>query len=285
MPNNKNVIHIGTELFLKRFLPTHLQLSSRLVSYWRKMNMLPFMPKDKKGFMDMSEALWLLIINELMRVGISARKAQNLSEKVWLEPFYNHYADKTLNWYISSPFSDLNADQKASIAASVNDEFLMHSLLRRQINPFTDAVKGCLKPNRKLVSLVYNPNSEEVIFSESGTLLNDLNNFYHMNTLITIPFLPLLAKLIGIEIEKFRTDLSYLNNVENQIRRTVVFDKPKLLEIELFENGSRKIWKVTEQHKKGEEIAKLFLENKFRPGSEITIVPRSQGNYKITVKS
>ena len=92
-------------------------------------------------------------------------------------------------------------------------------------------------------------------------------------------------ELVGIEIGKSSTDLEYLSSIENQIRRVLFFDKPKLLEIELQENGSPKIIKITEEHKQPEELARFFLTNKLPLGSKIMIEPRPQGNYKITIKS
>ncbi|MDH4403835.1 MAG: hypothetical protein QE264_06295, partial [Flavobacterium sp.] len=81
------------------------------------------------------------------------------------------------------------------------------------------------------------------------------------------------------------TDLEYLSSIENQIRRVLFFDKPKLLEIEVQQDGSPKIIKISEEHKKPEELAKFFLTNKLPLGSKIMIEPRAQGNYKITIKA
>ena len=112
-----------------------------------------------------------------------------------------------------------------------------------------------------------------------------INNLYFGETLVVIPFLPLLTKLIGIEIGKSSTDLEYLSSIENQIRRVLFFDKPKLLEIVLQQDGAPKIIKITEEHKKPEELAKFFLTNKLPLSSKILIEPRAQGNYKITIRT
>ena len=134
--------------------------------------------------------------------------------------------------------------------------------------------------------MIYCPKTGEHSFNFSNVgLTADLNNLYFGETLIVIPFLPLLSKLVGIEIGKSSTDLEYLSAVENQIRRVLFFDKPKLLEIEVHQNGLPKIIKITEEHKKTEELAKFFLTNKLPLGSKITIEPRAQGNYKITIKT
>ena len=162
----------------------------------------------------------------------------------------------------------------------------MNTVFRKEINPFTDAFKSCLISNRSVVSLIYCPKTGEHSFNFSNVgLTADLNNLYFGETLIIIPFLPLISKLVGIEIGHSNTDLEYLSSIENQIRRVLFFDKPKLLEIELQENGSPKIIKITEEHKQPEELARFFLTNKLPLGSKIMIEPRPQGNYKITIKS
>ena len=162
----------------------------------------------------------------------------------------------------------------------------MIDLFRKEINPFTDAFKSCLISNRSVVSLIYCPKTGEHSFNFSNLCLTaDMNNIYFGETLIVIPFLPLLSKLVGIEIEKSTTDLEYLSSIENQIRRVLFFDKPKLLEIEVQQDSSPKIIKITEEHKKPEELAKFFLTNKLPLGSKIMIEPRAQGNYKITIKT
>ena len=274
---------IGKLISRKYLLPKqHLDITSRQINYWKDRDILPFFEKEKKGFMDIPHALWILIINELSNVGIDTVRLQKLSHEVWLKPFFEKYAD--------SVFEKVIAENKLD---KLDIEFLIHSLgfepimitlFRKEINYFTDALISCLTSNRSVVSFIYCPKTGEHSFNHSNVgLTADLNNLYFGETLIVIPFLPLLSKLIGIEIEKSNLDLEYLSSVENQIRRVLFFDKPKLLEIVLPESGKPKIYKITEEHKKAEELAKFFLTNKLPLGSKIMIETRAQGNYKITI--
>ena len=281
--NREELILIGNLISKKYLLPKqHLDITSRQINYWKERDILPFFEKEKKGFMDIPQALWVLIINELSNVGVDTVRLQKLSYDVWLKPFYEKYAD--------SVFEKIIAENKLD---KLDIEFLVHSLgfepimitkFRKEINYFTDALKSCLISNRSIVSFIYCPKTGEHSFNLSNVgLTADLNNLYFGETLIVIPFLPLLSKLIGIEIEKSNLDLEYLSSVENQIRRVLFFDKPKLLEIVLPESGKPKIYKITEEHKKAEELAKFFLTNKLPLGSKIMIETRAQGNYKITI--
>lgn len=277
---------IGKTLSNKRFLPKDLNISSRQINYWKERKIIPFFEKEKKGFMNIAEALWLMIINELSKIGIDSKKLEKLSFEVWEKPLYDKYADKVFEYHIKRKGDFLSDKDKAWLKHFLENEHIMNDVFRREINPFTDCIKDSLISNRTLYSFIYSPNKEEFMFSKSGVQLNsDLNNIFYGNTVISIPFLPHLSKLIGLEIEKVNSDIEYLTNVENIIRRTLIYDNPKLLEIEVLVNGKKKIFKITESHKKSEELANFFLNTNLPNGSKITIETRSQGNYKVTVKS
>lgn len=284
----KSIIYrqLGDTITKKQFLPKDIGLTSRQVNYWKERNIIPFLEKDKKGFMNIAEALWLMIINELSNIGIDSKKLEVLSNKVWLVPFHEKYADSVFKEHLKNSKYGLSDEEKSWLVHYLGFENIMNDLYRRIINPFTDSVKACLVSNRELVSIIYCPRTEEFRFSYSNTIISsELNNLFYGETLITIPFLPHLAKLVGLEIERYKEDLTYLTSIENQIRRTLVFDKPKLMEIEVQENGEKRIFKITEQHKKAEELAHFFLKTKLPLGAKIIIETRAQGNFKITVKT
>lgn len=283
--NREELIKMGNMISNKYLLPKqHLQITSRQVNYWKERDIIPFFKKEKKGFMNMTEALWLLIINELSNIGIDSKKLQKLSYDIWIKPFNEKYADSVFKNLLSK--NKLEKIDKETIEHFLGFEPIMIDLFRKEINPFTDAFKSCLISNRSVVSLIYCPKTGEHSFNFSNVgLTADLNNFYFGETLIVIPFLPLLSKLVGIEIGQSNTDLEYLSSIENQIRRVLFFDKPKHLEIEVQQDGSPKIIKITEEHKQPEELARFFLTNKLPLGSKIMIEPRAQGNYKITIKA
>ena len=283
--DREELIKMGNMISNKYLLPKqHLQITSRQVNYWKERDIIPFFKKEKKGFMNMTEALWLLIINELSNIGIDSKKLQKLSYDIWIKPFNEKYADSVFKNLLSK--NKLEKIDTETIEHFLGFEPIMIDLFRKEINPFTDAFKSCLISNRSVVSLIYCPKTGEHSFNFSNVgLTADLNNFYFGETLIVIPFLPLLSKLVGIEIGQSNTDLEYLSSIENQIRRVLFFDKPKHLEIEVQQDGSPKIIKITEEHKQPEELASFFLTNKLPLGSKIMIEPRAQGNYKITIKA
>ncbi|MEY3498633.1 MAG: hypothetical protein RL308_302 [Bacteroidota bacterium] len=282
--NREELKKMGNLISNKCFLPKNLDITSRQINYWKERDIIPFFEKEKKGFMDMTEALWLLIINELSNIGIDTKRLQKLSHDVWIKPFNEKYADVVFKKILAE--KKLDKFDSETLEHFLGFEPIMISLFRKEINPFTDTFKTCLVSNRNLVSLIYCPKTEEHYFNFNNVgLTSDLNNLYFGETLITIPLLPFMSKLVGIEIDKSNLDLEYLSSVENQIRRVLFFDRPKFLEIIVQEDGNSKIYKITEEHKKAEELAKFFLTNKLPLSSKIMIEPRAQGNYKITIRT
>lgn len=282
--NREELKKMGNLISNKCFLPKNLDITSRQINYWKERDIIPFFEKEKKGFMDMTEALWLLIINELSNIGIDTKRLQKLSHDVWVKPFNEKYADTVFKKILAE--KKLEKFDNDAIEHFLGFEPIMITLFRKEINPFTDVFRTCLVSNRNLVSLIYCPKTGEHYFNFNNVgLTSDLNNLYFGETLITIPLLPFMSKLVGIEIDKSNLDLEYLSSVENQIRRVLFFDRPKFLEIVVQEDGNSKIYTITEEHKKPEELAKFFLTNKLPLGSKIIIEPRAQGNYKITIRT
>lgn len=285
MLKKENLIELGKLLSETSIVREDLGVSSRQVSYWKDRKIFPFLTKEKKGLMNIPEALWLLIINELSTIGVDTKKLTRLSYEVWVKPYYEKYADTLFKQEIANNKS-LKKEEKDWLEHYLETEFIMDSVFRREINPFTTAIKTCLTNRGNVISLLYCPRKDEHCFNFNNMeLTSNLNNIYYRESIISIPIIPLLNKLIGAEMKNSKNDLNYLTSLENQIRRIVFFDKPKLLEIVL--EGENKITshKITEGHKNATELSNFFLTNKLPLGAKVLIEPRSQGNYKITIKT
>lgn len=281
----ESLIELGGLLSKMNILPADLGVTSRQVTYWKDRKIFPFLTKEKRGLMNIPEALWLLIINELSDIGLDSKKLTHLSYDIWVKPYFEKYADQIFEKELTNN-KNLNNNDKGWLEHYLNNDFIMESTFRKEINPFTDSIKTCLINKGNIASLLYCPRTQEHHFNFNNIgLTSDLNNLFFGETLITIPLIPLLSKIVGIEIDNSNLDLAYLSAVENQIRRILFFDKPKFMEIAVQEDGNNRIFTITEEHKKGEELAKFFLNNKLPLGAKILIEPRAQGNYKITIKT
>lgn len=260
-------------------------LTARQVSFWKSKQIVPFLVKDQKGFLNIPEVLWLLIVNELAEIGLDTKRIANLASDIWKKPLEEKYADKVLARELETN-KELDDLDKNWIKHFLSFEPIMDTVFRKEINPFTDAIKTCLFEKSNLISLIYCPRTGEHFFNlNSVSLTSDLNNLCFRKSLISIPLVPLLEKVVGFQIQKREADLDYLSSLENQLRRVLFFDRPKLLEIELEKEGGLKVFTITEQHKKAEELAKFFLNNKLPLGAKILIESRAQGNFKVTIKT
>lgn len=278
-------IRLGEMLSDKFILSSNMGLTSKQVSFWKSKQIIPFLERDQKGFLNIPEALWVLIVNELAVIGVDTKRIAKLASDIWVKPLKEKYADKALERELVANI-DLHELDKNWIKHFLSFEPIMDTVFRKEINPFTDAIKTCLFEKSNLISLIYCPKTGEHFFNiNSVSLTSDLNNVSYRKTLITIPLVPLLEKIVGFQIEIREADIEYLSSLENQLRRVLFFDRPKLLEIELDKEGEVKVFKITEQHKKAEELAKFFLNNSLPLSSKILIEPRSQGNFKVTIKS
>jgi hypothetical protein len=58
-------IRLGEILNDKFILASDIDgLTARQVSFWKSKQIVPFLVKDQKGFLNIPEVLWLLIVNE-----------------------------------------------------------------------------------------------------------------------------------------------------------------------------------------------------------------------------
>lgn len=278
-------IRLGEILSDKFILSSNMGLTSKQVSFWKSKQIIPFLERDQKGFLNIPEALWVLIVNELAVIGIDTKRIAKLASDIWEKPLKEKYADKVLERELVAN-RDLHELDKNWIKHFLSFEPIMDTVFRKEINPFTDSIKTCLFEKSNLISLIYCPRTGEHYFNlNSISLTSDLNNLCFRKSLISIPLVPLLEKIVGFQIEIREADIEYLSSLENQLRRVLFFDRPKLLEIELDKEGEVNVFRITEQHKKAEELAKFFLNNTLPLGSKILIEPRSQGNFKVTIKS
>jgi len=294
------IIELGQKVFDTNFInPSVLNITSRRINYWIDKKLMPFterqeistkkMQYDRKSErkwvrLSLAQSVWACIIDELLSYKISLEKLEKLTENVWQKPRVERYADKVLKNHIDKNPVGLSEKSLQKLISFLQDEMHMENYIRTIINPFTDAIKSAFTKRELPHSLLYAPesNSHAIHYGDQALIL-DLGSKFMQSTMICIPLVPIMARVMASEFnDERKTDLYYLNNIERQIRDIVVFKKPKEVVI-AFENDSIKPITVTEQHKTREKLARYILENKIKKGSKLLIDIRSSGNYKITL--
>ena len=294
------IIEFGQKVFDTNLInPSVLNITSRRINYWIDKKLMPFterqevstkkMQYDRKSErkwvrLSLAQSVWAYIIDELLSYKISLEKLEKLTEDVWQKPRVERYADKVLKNHIDKNPVGLSEKSLQELISFLQDEMHMENYIRTIINPFTDAIKSAFTKRELPHSLLYAPESNSHAFHYGDqALILDLGSKFMQSTMICIPLVPIMARVMASEFnDERKTDLYYLNNIERQIRDIVVFKKPKEVVI-AFENDSIKPITVTEQHKTREKLARYILENKIKKGSKLLIDIRSSGNYKITL--
>ena len=294
------IIELGQKVFDTNFInPSVLNITSRRINYWIDKKLMPFTERqenstkktqyDRKSErkwvrLSLAQSVWAYIIDELLSYKISLEKLEKLTENIWQKPRVERYADKVLKNHIDKNPVGLSEKSLQELISFLQDEMHMENYIRTIINPFTDAIKSAFTKRELPHSLLYAPesNSHAIHYGDQALIL-DLGSKFMQSTMICIPLVPIMARVMASEFnDERKTDLYYLNNIERQIRDIVVFKKPKEVVI-AFENDSIKPITVTEQHKTREKLARYILENKIKKGSKLLIDIRSSGNYKITL--
>jgi len=293
----QELIHIGDLIYSEiEINPSKIGVSSRQINYWISEGLIPFASsvannqKDKKSNkgkwvrLNASHAVWACLIQELFKLNVSKKSVQDIAEDIWQKSREEKYADKVFKRHIEKNPLKLSKQSIEQLEHILQDEMLMEYYYRTIINPFTDLIKSAFTKKDLPYSFIYVPDTGEHGFRYNGNdLLIDLNSLYLQHTVISIPFLPILSRIINTEFsDRKKKDLNYLNEIEKQIRDIVVFKKPKVVEI-AFEEDSIKTIVVTEEHKSREKLAEYILLNKIKKGSKLLIDIRSNDNYKITL--
>lgn len=293
------IIELGQKVLDTNLInPSVLNITSRRINYWIDKKLMPFterqevstkkMQYDRKSErkwvrLSLAQSVWAYILDELLSYKISLEKLEKLTENVWQKPREERYADKVFKYHIDKNPHGLGKEYLEALKSDLKrDEFMKQ--MRKEINPFTDAIKSAFTKRELPHSLLYAPesNSHAIHYGDQALIL-DLGSKFMQSTMICIPLVPIMARVMASEFnDERKTDLYYLNNIERQIRDIVVFKKPKEVVI-AFENDSIKPITVTEQHKTREKLARYILENKIKKGSKLLIDIRSSGNYKITL--
>lgn len=297
--SGKQIVDLGNKFFeTNEINPSRLNITSRRINYWIDKKLMPFTQKQDLGTeiakldskkerkwvrLDLAQATWACIIDELLNYKIPLERLQKLTEEVWHRPRVEKYADKVLKWHIEKNPEGFSERYLQMLRANLQSEELMLTI-RMELNPFTDAVKSAFRSRELPHSFLYVPESNShALHIGDKALMLDLGSKFLQSTMICIPLIPILVRVMESEFsDERKIDLDYLNSIERQIRDIVVFKKPKEVVI-AFENGSIAPITVTQQHKTREQLARYILENKIKKGSKLLIDIRSNGNYKITL--
>ena len=264
-------------------LPKYFGISPRMVTYWKSKIVLPFFDTGKKSKMNVPQALWVCLIQELSEFGINTTKLAELAKMVWHEPRKKGYFKSKLEKHIALLQKQKNVDSSVEVLKSIlNDPLLLH-FHGMEINPFTDAVIECILVDKKPMSFYYFPKTGEYHIRDGNKAITEkFLDLINDKAYMCIPLMPFIEQIVSVEFQRVKKDITYLNQIENQIREIIMFKSPKYIEL-LVDNENIKPLIIREEHKKAKQLADFFLNNKLPKTAKLLIEPRAQDNYKLTI--
>ena len=299
-------IELGNLVYDDREIsPAQLGVTSRQINYWIDKALVPFVEKQQPKEvvlnkmdalitgkndtktkwirLNLSQAVWVCIVKDLLSFGVSVEQLTELAKSVWQKPREDKYADTVFKFHINDKISKLSEETTNSLKNILADDVYMERYFRTIINPFTDMIKSAFNRETLPHSMLYVPQTNDYEFIAGGTELTlGLSSVYLQNPMICLPLAPIISKVLAVDFGNEKKDLTYLTDIEKQIRDIVIFKRPKVIEI-AFQDQHIKPITITEQHKSQEELARYILENKIAKGSKLLIEIRSQDNYKLTL--
>ena len=254
-----------------------------MVTYWKAKVVLPFFDTGKKSKMNVPQALWVCLIQELSEFGINTTKLAELAKMVWHEPRKKGYFKSKLEKHIALLEKQKNVDSSVEVLKSIlNDTLLLH-FHGMEINPFTDAVIECILVDKKPMSFYYFPKTGEYHIRDGNKAITEkFLDLINDKAYMCIPLMPFIEQIVSVEFQRVKKDITYLNQIENQIREIIMFKSPKYIEL-LVDNDNIKPLIIREEHKKAKQLADFFLNNKLPKTAKLLIEPRAQDNYKLTI--
>ena len=264
-------------------LPKYFGISPRMVTYWKAKVVLPFFDTGKKSKMNVPQALWVCLIQELSEFGINTTKLAELAKMVWHEPRKKGYFKSKLEKHIALLEKQKNVDSSVEVLKSIlNDPLLLH-FHGMEINPFSDAVIECILVDKKPMSFYYFPKTGEYHIRDGNKAITEkFLDLINDKAYMCIPLMPFIEQIVSVEFQRVKKDITYLNQIENQIREIIMFKSPKYIEL-LVDNDNIKPLIIREEHKKAKQLADFFLNNKLPKTAKLLIEPRAQDNYKLTI--
>ena len=299
-------IELGNFVYDDREIsPAQLGVTSRQINYWIDKALVPFVKKQQPKEvvlnkmdaliagendtktkwirLNLSQAVWVCIVKDLLSFGVSVEQLTELAKSVWHKPREDKYADTVFKFHINDKMSKLSEETINSLKNILADDVYMEHYYRTIINPFTDMIKSAFNRETLPHSMLYVPQTNDYEFIAGGTELTlGLSSVYLQNPMICLPLAPIISKVLAVDFGNEKKDLTYLTDIEKQVRDIVIFKRPKVIEI-AFQDQHIKPITITEQHKSQEELARYILENKIAKGSKLLIEIRSQDNYKLTL--
>ena len=203
-------IELGNFVYDDREIsPAQLGVTSRQINYWIDKALVPFVEKQQPKEvvlnkmdaliagendtktkwirLNLSQAVWVCIVKDLLSFGVSVEQLTELAKSVWQKPREDKYADTVFKFHINDKMSKLSEETINSLKNILADDVYMEHYYRTIINPFTDMIKSAFNRETLPHSMLYVPQTNDYEFITGGSELTlGLSSVYLQNPMISI---------------------------------------------------------------------------------------------------
>ena len=248
--------------------PKDLGISSRQVNYWKQSIALPYFQNEKHLKMNVYQGLWLEILHSLTKMGISTKRLNALSRKVWLEPRESDYYRNLVRAELDHPTSSIQ--EKDQFHRILEDTLLLETMAS-EITPFTVGISQLIRTSISLFQFNYFPQSGEWCFSgaivdpeERGTQRMSREPY------VVVPLARLFNDLVSIEIIKSEGD-TQLMDIELVEALNLIHQKKPRYVVAAIEGHHQEFQFVYHDTRTLSELIAFLKSNDLKKGSRVLL--------------
>lgn len=257
------------EFMFHRIVPIDDILDSKgvkmelMLPYWRKKQVIPFVPKGLKFEISFAQLFWLRILDQLRLFSYTIKNTRKICDYFFKDAYDNHLPKKNLEYNkelllkkkLAGVISEKEETTLQWIEEKLNDEKFLH-VLKFDINYLTNLISNSLESKEQAGILIF----------LDGEVLEHIGDVYFNHNNINIDRRkPHIYFSISYLLEEFinQSELQslllpqILSDDEKLVLKEMKISNVKELNIKKGENGTFSISRTTERTITGEEASEV----------------------------
>ncbi len=259
--------------------PKDLGVSSRKVNYWKSQSLLPYFGGGAHLRMNIFQAMWFAVVDELTSLGVSSEKVFDLGKFIWKDsPAF----DLLIGWVESTPNTRVDKAEIERMKLSAKDPIWRISI-DQEINHFTLGLIKLFHVRTRQFDFNFFPQSNRWCFT--GVVLNDETfepKAFEQEPRIVIPLAAKFYALIAKELLTTGEASPLLEENLSEMLDLITRKKPTYVDV-VINGWSKEFVCVYETTKSVEEIIRYVSENDIPQGSSLVMTKRNASHYKFQI--
>lgn len=259
--------------------PKDLGVSSRKVNYWKSQSLLPYFGGGAHLRMNIFQAMWFAVVDELTSLGVSSEKVFELGKFIWKDsPAF----DLLIEWAEITPNAKVNKAEIERMKLSAKDP-IERIAIDQEINHFTLGLIKLFHVRTRQFDFNYFPRSNRWCFTDLVLKEETFDRrAFDQEPRIVIPLAAKFYELIAKELLATGEASPLLEENLSEMLDLITRKKPTYVDVVI--NGQFKEFVcVYETTKSVEEIVRYVSENDIPQGSSLVMTKRNASHYKFQI--